>query len=209
MEAIEISIVVPVYNSEHGLDQLNREICDALQSISYELILVNDNSKDRSWEKIVTLSEINPNIKGISLKKNSGQDNAIMAGLSKACGEYVVIMDDDLQHSPSDIHKLYEKCKQNYDVCYGSFIEKKQSVWKNAGSLVNGYLAELFLRKPRNLYLSPYKIFHRSIAREILNYNGPFPYVDGIILSVTSNITQILLTHHKRHTGAGNLFQSS
>jgi polyisoprenyl-phosphate glycosyltransferase len=204
MEAIEISIVVPVYNSENSLEQLTLQISKALEHFNYELILVNDKSKDKSWEKIVTLTGRNSKIKGISLKKNAGQDNAIMAGLSHASGKYVVIMDDDLQHSPADIVKLYEKCLQGYDICYSYFPEKKQSFWKNAGSSFNGYLAELFLKKPKNLYLSPFKILNRSVVKEIINYRGPFPYIDGIILSVTSNIGQLELKHYKRQNGNSN-----
>lgn len=204
MEAIEISIVVPVYNSENCLEQLSQQISAALQQINYELILVNDKSKDKSWEKIVTLSQADCRIKGVSLKKNSGQDNAIMAGLSQSVGSYVVIMDDDLQHSPSDILKLYQKCREGFDICYSFFPDKKQSLWKNAGSALNGYLAELFLKKPKKLYLSPFKILHSSVVKDIVNYRGPFPYIDGIILSVTSNISQVELKHHKRHDGSGN-----
>jgi glycosyltransferase involved in cell wall biosynthesis len=204
MEKIELSIVVPVYNSANFLEELGKQISEALQNIRYELILVNDKSKDTSWEKIVLLCKTNLNVKGISLKKNAGQDNAIMAGLAHAAGEFVVIMDDDLQHSPADIWKLYDHIKAGYDVCYGHFSSKKQTLWKNAGSILNGYLAELFLKKPRDLYLSPFKIMHASVVKEIRHYKGPFPYVDGIILSVTSNISQIRLTHHKRQDGRGN-----
>lgn len=204
MDPIKVSIVVPVYNSEDSLEQLNYQISQALSDINYELILVNDKSKDKSWETILHLCRINSKIRGVSLKKNSGQDNAIMAGLSRAAGEYVVIMDDDLQHAPLDILKLYQKCKEGYDVCYSYFPKKKQNFWKNAGSFLNGYLAELFLKKPKGLYLSPFKAIHRSVVKKIINYKGPFPYVDGIILSITSNITQIALTHHKRQVGRSN-----
>ncbi|HEU5292153.1 MAG TPA: glycosyltransferase family 2 protein [Cyclobacteriaceae bacterium] len=207
---IEISIVVPVYNSENSLQELNQQVSEALQHQQYELVLVNDKSKDKSWDKIVELSKINKHIKGISLKKNAGQDNAIMAGLSFAGGSYVVVMDDDLQHSPADILKLYEKCKTGYDICYGLFLKKKQSIWKNIGSKFNEYLSEIFLKKPKGLYLSPFKVIHRDLVKEITQYKGPFPYLDGIVLSLTSNITQIELTHHKRQVGKGNynLFKS-
>ena len=210
MEVIDISIIVPVYNSENCLEALNQQISDSLQTVNYELILVNDKSRDRSWERIMSLAQINKRIRGVSLKKNSGQDNAIMAGLAQARGEYVVIMDDDLQHSPSDILKLYEKCAEGYDICYGLFSEKRQSFWKNGGSRINDYLAELFLKKPKGLYLSPFKIMRLSLVKEILQYKGPFPYLDGIVLSLTSNITQVSLAHHKRYDGRGNysLFKS-
>lgn len=200
----DFSIVIPVYNSENCLDELNQQITDNLGNANYELILVNDKSKDSSWKKIVSLTQVNNRIKGISLKKNSGQDNAIMAGLGQANGEYVVIMDDDLQHSPSDIVKLYEKCREGYDICYGLFPDKKQSIWKNIGSQLNDYLAELFLKKPKGLYLSPFKIIRASLVKEIKEYKGPFPYIDGIVLSLTSNITQIGLVHQKRYDGKGN-----
>src|SRR5690349_17455400 len=102
MDQIEISIVIPVFNSESVLSNLNREVSNALKDFQYELILVNDKSRDKSWEQIVSICKINPRVKAISLKKNAGQDNAIMAGLNHAKGEYVAIMDDDLQHSPGD-----------------------------------------------------------------------------------------------------------
>jgi glycosyltransferase involved in cell wall biosynthesis len=204
MKKPDLSIVVPVYNSENCLDELAQQIDNNLRGFDYELIFVNDKSKDNSWEKIVSLTSVNKRIKGISLKKNAGQDNAIMAGLGKVTGEYVVIMDDDLQHSPADITKLYEKCKEGHDICYGLFSEKKQSFWKNAGSQLNDYLAELFLKKPRGLYLSPFKIIRESLVKEIKEYKGPFPYIDGIVLSLTSNIIQIELAHQKRFDGKGN-----
>lgn len=210
MERPEISVVIPVYNSAHCLEELYRQISASLQNSKYELILINDKSKDESWNIILSLSRRSERVKGISLRKNAGQDNAIMAGLLHAEGDFVVIMDDDLQHSPADVPVLVEKCKNGFDVCYGLFIEKKQSLLKNAGSMLNGYLAELFLRKPRNLYLSPFKVIQGSLIKDITEYRGTFPYVDGIILSLTSNITQIELTHHRRHAGKGNysLFRS-
>lgn len=210
MDRPEISIVIPVYNSASILPELNRQVALNMEGVSYELILVNDKSKDRSWEVIQELASVNASVKGLTLKKNSGQDNAIMAGLSQAQGEFVVVMDDDLQHSPSDIMKLYEKCKEGYDICYGLFSDKKQSAWKNAGSQLNDYLAELFLKKPKGLYLSPFKIIKQEVVSEIIKYNGPFPYLDGIVLSITSNIAQIKLVHNKRFNGKGNysLFKS-
>ena len=106
METIKLSIVIPVYNSEDCLSELNTQVEQAMIGFpSYELILVNDKSSDQSWKKIVEVCAKNKNALGVSLRKNSGQDNAIMAGLKIAKGEYIVIMDDDLQHSPNDILK--------------------------------------------------------------------------------------------------------
>src|SRR5690242_7277085 len=137
----DISIVIPVYNTEKGLVELHRQIVQAVQHLNYELILVNDKSPDKSWERIVDISKIDSRVKGISLKKNSGQDNAIMAGLGFATGDYVVVMDDDLQHSPSDIVKLLHACSDgSHDIRYGLFSRKKQSLWKNIGSKLNEHV---------------------------------------------------------------------
>src|SRR5438105_1454309 len=101
MKDIEISIVIPVYNSSEILDELNNLISSSLsENYSFELIFINDGSEDNSWEKIKYLTEKFNSITGINLRKNSGQDNAILAGLRIAKGNYVVIMDDDLQHNP-------------------------------------------------------------------------------------------------------------
>jgi undecaprenyl-phosphate 4-deoxy-4-formamido-L-arabinose transferase len=201
---INISIVIPVYNSEDNLFELNNQIQKQLKKINFELILVNDQSKDNSWKIINNLTKEDPNIIGINLRKNSGQDNAIFAGINYAQGEYIVIMDDDLQHSPSDILKLYEEIKKGYDVCYANFKNKKQVLWKNIGSWLNGKMAELIIDKPKEIYLSPFKIIKKDVIDEVKLTNYLYPYIDGIIFSITSNITQIDAKHHDRFSGSSN-----
>jgi polyisoprenyl-phosphate glycosyltransferase len=200
----EISIVIPVFNSKENLAELNRQIADALHDIAYELILVNDGSLDNSWEVMSELAQNNKSIIAINLRKNFGQNNALMAGLKYASGNYVVIMDDDLQHSPYDILRLYDKCSEGYDICYANFIEKKQVFWKNFGSLLNGLFARILFQKPKGLYMSPFKIIKGEVAKDILQYSGPFPYLDGLLLQVTRNITSVQTDHHKRFRGRSN-----
>jgi glycosyltransferase involved in cell wall biosynthesis len=205
MEPIKLSIVIPVYNSEDCLLELNTQIEKAFVDFpSYELILINDRSKDTSWEKIVEVCEKNKNALGVTLRKNAGQDNAIMAGLRIAKGQFITIMDDDLQHSPNDILKLYDECLKGYDICYALFPAKKQKLWKNIGSWLNGKLSEKLLSKPKDIYLSPFKVFRKEIAEEMVKYTGPYPYIDALILSITNNITQIPIEHHSRYKGHSN-----
>ena len=154
----EISIVIPVYNSHECVAELSRQIKDALKGIEYEQIMVNDCSKDSSWEEIKKESEQNPNLLGINLRKNGGQDSAILTGLNYASGKWIVIMDDDLQHSPYDIPKLYEEAKKGFDVVYANFEAKKQKLWKNLGSWFNGKISEIAIQKPKGISLSPFKI---------------------------------------------------
>lgn len=204
MKKPKISIVIPVYNSEDCVEAITIQIADALKGIDYEQIMVNDCSHDKSWEKICTVANKAFPVIGISLRKNSGQDNAIFAGLTKALGEWVVIMDDDLQHSPFDIPALLKKAEEGYDCVYADFPKKKQAVWKNLGSALNGKCAELLIEKPRNLYLSPFKIIKGEVASEIIQSHSLYPYIDGLIFQVTHNITQIPIEHHKRAAGKSN-----
>lgn len=201
----KISIVVPVYRSQENIETLAIRVEDSLKATNYELIMINDCSPDKSWEEIKKVTLTNKKIIAINLRKNSGQDNAIMAGFSKASGDYVVVMDDDLQHDPRDIRKLVRGLeKGDYDVCFARFPKKKHKFWKNIGSWINGKMAELTISKPRHIYLSPFKILQKEIVDEIIKYEGPYPYVDGIIFSITQNVMQIDIDHHERYRGESN-----
>lgn len=200
----EISVVIPVYKSEECIPELTRQIADSLREFNWELILVNDCSPDNSWTAIKEVSKENKNIIGINLRKNSGQDLAILAGLNHAKGKWIVIMDDDLQHSPYDIPKLYAQAQEGFDVVYADFKQKKQKLWKNLGSWLNGKVSEIALGKPKGIYLSPFKIITHSVVQEMCKLNNLFPYIDGLIFQITKNITQISIEHHKREYGKSN-----
>jgi undecaprenyl-phosphate 4-deoxy-4-formamido-L-arabinose transferase len=175
---IDISVVVPVYRSENCLEALERAISAAMHAaqLSYELILVDDASPDGSWKCIQTLAKANPNVKGLSHRRNFGQDNAILTGLRVASGIALVIMDDDLQHSPNDIPKLYaEFLRSGADVVYAHFINKRHRTWKKLGSWFNGKAAEWLIDKPANIYLSPFKIISREAADLLTAFDGPLP----------------------------------
>jgi len=203
---MNLSIVVPVYESADCLPELASRIHQDVGNFieSFELILVNDGSTDDSWKVINQLVEKYDFITGINLRKNVGQDNAIMAGLNQIKGEVAIIMDDDLQHDPADIPRLYETAMQGYDVVYAHFQSKQHALWKNLGSLTAELLARRVLRKPKHIYMSPFKAIHRDVANEIIRYEGPFSYIDGIIFTVTSNLAQIPATHHSRYSGRSN-----
>ncbi len=204
--SMQLSVVVPVYSSADCLHELARRVQVEVGSRfeSYELILVNDASLDESWKAIAEIVHKLDFVVGMNLRKNVGQDNAIMAGLSAARGDVVIVMDDDLQHDPIDIPRLYETIREGYDVVWANFEEKQQAVWKNVGSKFADRVAVWLLDKPKGLYMSPYKAIRREVVEEILWYDGPFSYVDGIILSLTSNFCQIPATHHPRYAGTGS-----
>jgi len=198
------SIVIPVYNSAEIIPELCKQIIDALRGYEFEVILVDDKSKDKSWNVIKEVTSRSPFFKGISLAKNFGQDSAIMAGLSFTKGEYVIIMDDDLQHSPYDIPILIDSIEQ-YEVSFADLSKNlKQSWWKNIGSYFNSIQSEYIGEKPSGIYMSPFKIISRLVVDSILEYKGPYPYIDGLICRTTSSINQIQIEHHKRYNGKGN-----
>jgi len=203
---MQVSIVVPVYRSAGCLPELARRIHRDLGAAfdRYELVLVNDCSPDHSWQVVQQLCGQYDFVTGVNLRANVGQDNAIMAGLHHCRGEVVVIMDDDLQHDPADVPRLVEEIRKGRDVVYARFEHKEHALWKNLGSRFADRVAVRLLNKPDDIYMSPYKAIRREVVQEILRYRGPFSYVDGIIFTITSNMTQIPATHGARFEGGSN-----
>ena len=199
----DLSIVVPVYRSEDCLRELVEATERALAETipDFEMILVNDYSPDGSWKVIEGLCRHNPRIVGVDLRRNFGQDNAILTGLRLVRGRYVAIMDDDLQHDPAELPAMVERLKQGYDIVYADFRVKRQRLWKNAGSWLNGKIAQWVIDKPKDIYLSPYKVITKEATDLICRYEGPDPYIDGLLLQVTARVTQIPAEHRDRYAG--------
>lgn len=199
-----VSIVVPVYRSADILPELVATIADVMRGRCVELVMVCDASPDNSWSVIRDLTKQYPFIRGVCLRKNAGQHNAIMAGLAHSHGESIVVMDDDLQHPPSAIPQLLNALGTGADVCYVNYVQRKHVLWKRVGSKVNDMAATLLLGKPHNLYLSSFKAMRRAIVEQVVKYDGPFAYVDGLILEATSAITSVDIIHAERRSGEGN-----
>ncbi|MCG2583617.1 glycosyltransferase family 2 protein [Massilia sp. TS11] len=212
-----LSLVIPVYGSEKVLPELVARLYATLEALPqagpgrFEIIFVCDCSPDGSWRVIEQLAQQYPAVRGILLRMNAGQHNALMAGFAKARGEIIVTMDDDLQHAPSDIPALLAELEQGRDVVYARFGKRKgHATWKLWGSKLNDLVAGYLMHKPRGLYLSPFRALRASIRDDILRYTGPYVYVDGLILSVTRNIGTVDVDHHERYAGeTGYSFKKS
>jgi glycosyltransferase involved in cell wall biosynthesis len=206
--APELSIVVPVYRSATILPRLVEHIEAALSphytAHAFELLLVCDASPDESWQVIQQLSSAYRFVRGINLRMNAGQHNATMVGLRYARGRRIVVMDDDLQHPPSAIPSLLAALDRGFDVCYTRYEHRQHSLWKKLGSKINDIAARVLLKKPRGLYLSSFKAMSAAVAREVVKYDGPYAYVDGLILDVTRHITSVPVEHQARAEGKGN-----
>ncbi len=199
----DLSIVIPVYRSAECLEALTAAVFGVLDAVGcdYEVILVNDFSPDKSWSVIEEICSRHPRVIAADLRRNFGQDNAIITGMRLSRGKYVAIMDDDLQHDPADLPALMSKIEEGADVVYGDFRQMHQKLWKRLGSWFNGKVAEWVINKPKDIYLSPYKIIRREVVDLVCNYQGPDPYIDGLLFQITSRITQIPIDHHPRYAG--------
>jgi glycosyltransferase involved in cell wall biosynthesis len=165
--------------------------------------LVNDCSKDNSENICIALNNrFQEIVKFYSLSKNVGEHNAVMAGLNQVTGEFAVIMDDDFQNPVSEVIRLVDYAAENsFDVVYTYYDRKQHHFLRNLGSKFNDKLANIMLRKPKDLYLSSFKIVSKFLIEEIIKYDLPFPYIDGLILRTTSNIGKIQVHHQERDVG--------
>ena len=201
-----IGIVIPVYNGALTIGNLIDKLIALLPYKNKKIILVNDGSTDNSHEVCLKKAEQYPDIiTYLSLSKNFGEHNAVMAGLNYADTDYVVIMDDDFQNPPDEVEKLINTTIDGgYDVTYSYYEEKKHTFFRNFGSKFNDIVATFLLDKPPNLYLSSFKCINRFTVNEVIKYKGPFPYIDGLILRVTRNIGKVMVRHEERQINRSN-----
>jgi undecaprenyl-phosphate 4-deoxy-4-formamido-L-arabinose transferase len=200
-----LSVVIPVYHGAVTIVQLVESVQEKLRAYDFEIILINDGSKDNSEKVCLGLSEQYQNVSFLSLRKNFGEFNAVMCGLNYTQGDYAVIIDDDFQNPPSEIIKLLETAqKGDFDVVYGQYDEKKHTIFRNFGSWMVNQVSNSLFNKPSELYLSSFKIIKKEVVEEICKYKGPYPYVDGLIFNVTDNVGKTTVLHNDRHHGESN-----
>ena len=205
---MNLSVIIPVYNSSSIILKLVSKISEEILKIkrisTYQIILINDCSEDGSWSEISKICNQEKFIVGINLMKNYGQHNAIMAGINIAEGDYVITMDDDFQHSPSEISKILDRMEEGYDVCYTNYKNNKYNAFKIFSSRLNNKISNFLINKPKNIYLSSFKCFTKKICEEIKKYDGPFVYIDGLIFDITKNVSSVDVEHLERMTGNSN-----
>ena len=197
-----LSVIIPVYNSEQTINRLVEHVLETLNRTTLEIVLVNDGSRDRSEQVCTELAKRFSEVKFISLRRNSGEFNAVMCGLNHASGDYCVMIDDDFQNPPTEILKLVETAQQgDYDVVYSFYATKKHSWFRNFGSWLVNHVTTWLLEKPNDLYLSSFKLINQAVVQEIIKYKGPYPYLDGLIFRVTRNVGRVQVSHNAREEG--------
>jgi undecaprenyl-phosphate 4-deoxy-4-formamido-L-arabinose transferase len=205
--AFTLSIVIPVYNGAQSVG----ELVHALESLDieggHEIVLVNDGSPDDSLavcKRLVAEAKTVP-LTLVNLARNFGEHNAIMTGLRHTRGAYVITMDDDLQNPPSEVKRLLEHARATgKDVVYTRYAVKQHAYWRNLGSRFANWVADVLMEKPKGLYLSSFRCMSAFLVEQVTRYEGPFPYVDGLIMQATQSLDTLEVEHLPRAAGRSN-----
>ena len=199
-----ISVVIPVYRSEQTINELVSRVSNALKNHEFEIILVDDDSGDGSWQEISSLSKENPNIRGIRLGRNSGQHGALLAGVRIAKFETTVTLDDDLQNPPEEIEKLTSGLKPGIDVVYGISTEIKQSFYRRLGSTLVRKFFSSALGFNSAVTMSSFRAF-RTVLRDGFNTQlGPNISLDALLTWSTTRFAVAKVRHDERKIGSSH-----
>ncbi len=203
---MKVSIVVPVFNSEGTLALLVKRLEGVLLGISaeFELILVNDGSRDLSWHVVQQLTSQHPWITGITLMKNYGQHNALLCGIRKARYPVIVTIDDDLQHPPEEISKLLAKLDEGYDVVYGKPENERHGLWRDLASLVTKFTLQNAMGASTAGSVSAFRAFRTSLRDSFEDYRGAFVSIDSLLTWGTSQFAAVRVRHEERTIGVSN-----
>lgn len=205
---IELSVVIPCYNSEQSLEELTSRLNISLASlnISYEIIYVNDCSRDNTMKVLKELTESFQSIIAIDLMYNVGQFKALICGLEHSNGNFIITMDDDLQHPPEEIGEIYSYLKKNpqLDAVFGKPRKKQHSTFRNFGSLIIRKLNDRVFNKPKNLSMSSFRCLTRNLVNTLVGHKTMFPVMGPLILKSTARIENIEVEHNERKYGKSN-----
>jgi undecaprenyl-phosphate 4-deoxy-4-formamido-L-arabinose transferase len=204
--ATGVSIVVPVYNSAPTLGKLMSRLKEVLDNLGlpYEIVVVNDGSRDTSWEQIERLSDQHPTLHGINLMRNYGQHNALLAGIRSARFNTIVTMDDDLQHPPEEIGKLLAKLDEGYDVVYGTPVQEQHGLWRDLASQITKLALQGAIGAETARKASALRAFRTQLRDAFANYRGPFVSIDVLLTWGTTRFTTIPVRHDPREVGPSN-----
>ncbi|MHC4706189.1 MAG: glycosyltransferase family 2 protein [Planctomycetota bacterium] len=205
-KVMKYSIVIPVYNSADIVaTTIDRTVAVFERNKwDYELILVNDKSRDSSWDIVTQKALANPNIVAIDLLRNYGQHTANFCGFQHATGDYVITLDDDLQNPPEEILQLINKAQEGHDVVMGRFREKKHAAYRRWGSRLIRFVNRRVFLPHEGLVLSNFRIIRRDVVDRICAYKTAYPYITGLVLMFASNPVNVLVEHEERPVGRSN-----
>ncbi len=201
-----LSIVVPVYNSEKSLPLLIEQLSKVLPDLAahYEVILVNDGSRDQSWRVITELSQRYSFVRAINMMRNYGQHNALLCGIRQAYGDVIVTMDDDLQHPPEEIQKLLAKLDEGYDVVYGTPQHEKHGILRDFASQFTKLALQSAMGAQTARQVSAFRVFRTIVRQSFETYHAPFVSIDVLLTWGTTRFTAIPVREDQRTIGVSN-----
>ncbi|PKM86252.1 MAG: glycosyltransferase [Firmicutes bacterium HGW-Firmicutes-12] len=201
-----LSIIIPVYNAKRTLELLYLELNQVLKGLKYdyEIIMVDDGSKDNSFVILEDIRKRDDRVKIIKLANNAGQQNAILCGLQLAQGEVLITIDDDLQHPPHEIPKLIEKIDEGYDLVFGIPLDKKHPLFRNVGTRVIDLFFNMLGLKPSTLKISSFRAIKREVLQADLGDSEGFVYISALFLQGAKKPVNLLVSHEKRKYGRSN-----
>lgn len=201
---MDISIVIPCYNSEKNIESVIADLDKVFSSmkLEFEFILVNDCSKDRTLEVISELARNKKNITAIDLAKNSGQHAALMAGFHYAKGDVVVTCEDDGQTNTDVFPEMYSKIKSGYDVATVRMTDRgHRSFFRKAGSKIAEIMNRTLIYNSSDRPISIIFMARKFVVDELIKYDQPFPYLNGLVSRTTGNIAEVDSVQKDRNTG--------
>jgi glycosyltransferase involved in cell wall biosynthesis len=201
-----LSIVIPVYNAEASLPRLLQELAETLPRLApdFEVVLVNDGSRDGSWKVIEALARQYPFVHGIELMRNYGQHNAVLAGVRAARMEVIVTMDDDLQHPPSEIKALLDGLGNGADVVYGVPLKQQHGIMRDLASYATKLALKGAMGADTARSISAFRAFRTTLRGAFTNYQGPFVSVDVLLTWATTRFSAVKVRHDERRLGTSN-----
>jgi glycosyltransferase involved in cell wall biosynthesis len=205
-ERRSLSVVTPVYNGEASVAELCRRLGEVLPRVAtqYEIILVNDGSRDRSWEVISELSSRSPTVRGINLMRNYGQHNALLCGIRAAKYEVIVTMDDDLQHPPEEIPRLLARLEEGFDVVYGAPKTEQNGPMRAIASRITRLALRSAVGADVAKNVSAFRIFRTQLREAFAGYQTPFVSIDVLLTWATTRFGATTVPFQKRFSGSSN-----
>lgn len=204
---MKVAIIIPCYNSENTIYEVVKDTTyymKKMPNMQFEFVLVNDCSHDGTFEKIRKIAEDFDNIIGIDLAKNAGQHNALLTGMRNVEADFYIGMDDDMQTHPSQIHFLFEKLFEGYDVVYGMYDSKKTTGFRKFGSWFNNYTVAKMLGKPKEMKISSFWLVRKFVRDYAITYNSKFTNLQGLFLRASAKVTNVKIQHFERKVGVSN-----
>ncbi len=200
------SVVIPVYNSEQTLEPLVCQLGEVLPAVAsdYEVLLINDGSRDCSWEVICELSERFSWVRGINMMRNYGQHNALLCGLRAARSAVVITMDDDLQHPPREIPKLLERLNGGFDVVYGFPRKLPHSLWRNLFSRMTKRTLAFVMGIKSVREISAFRAFRTHLRDAFITYQSSGVIIDVLLSWGTTRFASVEVDEEPRQVGQSN-----